>query len=1051
MLINELKNELKFAARQPIFIIGMILFALYGLFFSAVFPSNGPDAVKQLKIVQIALLMLSLPILISILASLLFLRDENSNMSELILVTPVTFKKRWLTRCLALIIISLVAFSLLFLITMGSLSWQFGFSLEFINLSLHSLLLLTLPTVILAAAFALWLAIKFTNSLLIYVIFAGLWIGYLFLASINGNPILAGSSVLSESLYQLMLNVDPYGITAALDNFNTANQTIDLGQIINRLSVLILGLLAIYMTVTKAEPNSDYKSNSLQIKTSQAKVNSISFYFKNPIVGLVHFQLISLIKNKITLGILLLWPVLVFNEVLSGVNYSESFSVLIAPNSVDALSRAAFDMQLFLGSLLVVLWTWQITKLAKSCNMEQLTAVTPVKNYQLVLSQVASLAVMVVILVTLTGLGSLIAELINNNQLNFKSYLSILSITALPLVLLGTMFLSLHHIFKSNLAVMVTIAFILLFKFTPLAVNLEIAHTFWNIAGSTLRTPDNYWGFDRSLSVYLPYMGLWILFSLSLVLLVSYRSHRGTQIDVSPFLKIPLPIILAFCLTGFYGLSLHWQLAEEKPLYNSHKREAWKANYEKSYGNWANKPQPTVIAIDSKVDIYPEQEYADFQLVYTLQNQTDKTINQVLIGQYSMGFIANVDDTEFSSVKFDDELSQGIYDFAQPLLPSEQRKVKINFTYKQPQLWPATMHQTVKSKFTYLRSIPLLPVIGYKQVLQLQDPDLREKFELAPLTEIKPSQLENNDDEIAAEYQWIQLSSQISTASNHNAIAQGALVKQWAEGDRRFFHYQTKQPIRAIPTWVSVPFDKISTQSADTTLNVFTPTLGEAANINLKAMKDTLEWFATNITPYKHSQLSSIAMPEFGGTGYALPSITFIGHKVGFLSKPSESAGFDQRYRRSVHETAHQWFGHDIGNGVPDERVFLIESLTKYIELVVIEKHYGIDAMRSLVEYEQERYKQRRRADFSEQLALIDAIQSYDQYSRATLVFSKLREQIGDEPIIKALQHLWKKHAYPNKPATSLDFVRYLKNNSPLDQHSLIEQLFLSAETEYLL
>lgn len=87
--------------------------------------------------------------------------------------------------------------------------------------------------------------------------------------------------------------------------------------------------------------------------------------------------------------------------------------------------------------------------------------------------------------------------------------------------------------------------------------------------------------------------------------------------------------------------------------------------------------------------------------------------------------------------------------------------------------------------------------------------------------------------------------------------------------------------------------------------------------------------------------LHIVAAPKFGGTGYALPEIILIGNKVGFRASPSFDAGFDQRYRRAVHETAHQWFGHDIGNSVPDDSAFLVESMAKYIELVMIEKRYG--------------------------------------------------------------------------------------------------------------
>ena len=72
-------------------------------------------------------------------------------------------------------------------------------------------------------------------------------------------------------------------------------------------------------------------------------------------------------------------------------------------------------------------------------------------------------------------------------------------------------------------------------------------------------------------------------------------------------------------------------------------------------------------------------------------------------------------------------------------------------------------------------------------------------------------------------------------------------------------------------------------------------------------------------------------------------------------------------------------------------------------------------------------------------------------HSRATLVFVRLRSELGDQCITAALRQLWLKHGYPNTPASSMDFVRQLKLASPEEQHALIDQLLLSEKVEGLL
>ncbi|RYV03980.1 hypothetical protein SOPP22_00760 [Shewanella sp. OPT22] len=1044
-----LLNELKFAFRQPIIGIGIILMALYGFAFSFAFPVGEYEPAKQLQVTQMTLLMLLLPIVISILACTLFLRDKSSEMSELVEVTPVSFSKRWSLRCAALTIVTFTSLAFVFSLTVMAFSWKSGFSLQFISVSLYNLALLSAPIVILETAIALGLSLRFGNHLLVYVVFAVLWIGYSFLASINGSPVLAGSSILNESLYQVMLWADPYGVTAIFDNFNSTDSLFDLTQLFNRFGVFSIGLASIYFLLfrrTKTQLTSNKKPSETQVTYQE----STRFHFKSVTLELSRFQLIALLSNKITIAIVLLWPLLVFNEVFSGINYSEAFSVLTNPNSIDALNRVAFDTLLFLGSMLLVLWSLQIAKLDKHVRIEELTAVTSIKNHHLLLSQVITISIMLVVISVLTGIGSLVAEVVNGNDWQAVAYVTVLSLTSLPLMLLGIIFISIHHIFKSNLLVFGIIVTILLFKFTPIATYLGITHTFWSIASTPLRVPDNFWGLERSISVYLPYIGLWGLVCLSLLSTAIYRTHRGTQIDTPSFKHTPKTVISVFIVLLLYALSLHAQLAEEKPLFNSHKREAWKAHYEKTFGAWQNKPQPQIIAIDSVVDIYPNQQFANFEIEYIIENQTDTAIEEVLIGNYPMGVSVHISEANLNLVSYEQPLKHGVYQFNQPLKPDEQRTLSFSFTFKQPQLWPAVMHQIIKPEFVYLRSIPMLPVVGYEPKLQIKDANLREEYNLAPLPEIKPSELEKHPNSSLDQYEWVSLSSQISTAKNHTAIAQGELIKQWTSEERNFYQYQTYSPIRAIPTWVSVPFDATSANTKGAKLSVLTPNKGSAAQVNLKAMNDTVNWFTENIAPCKHSQLHLIAMPDFGGTGYALPGIMFIGHRVGFLSEPSKDAGFDQRYRRALHETAHQWFGHDIGNGVAGEQAFLVESMVKYIELIIIEKHYGKEAMSALVKHERERFDQRNRVDFDKTVALINATQSHDQYSRATLAFAKLRKEVGDKPIIAAIKHLWEKHSFPQKPARSIDFINYLKTNTEPTYHDLIDDLFLKSDINTL-
>ena len=1042
-------NEWRFCMRQPLVLICMILMPIFSIILSSGSQEGSYNPGGQLQLSHIILLMMVLPIVLGALSPIVFLRDTSSNMFELINCTPITYKKRWLLRYGTMVSLLFALFVVCFTLVLALYTAEFGFSAEFFTITILNLLLLVLPSILFVTAFSLWLSTYWQSAMVMYVWIAALGISYLMLGSMAGSPVLAGSKVISDSFYNTMLWLDPYAITALLDNINSANIYTSVELLVNRLVYVLASVAFVYIVLTKKPKEKVRKKStgSLNTETLSKQTNSRikreNRLPTSPFLQLIKVSFFTLLHSRVTQIILLIWPMIIFNEVMSGISYAEALSV-ISPNSIDALNLVAFDLFSVLGAFVVALWSWFICSRDKSYNIAELIAAAPISNRQLVGAHIIALGSMIILLLLLTFVGSSLAELMSGSEWIFGHYLVQLGLSGLPLFLLGSLFICLHHLCRSSAIAGGVVVFILLIKFTPIMTALGMTHTLWNIAGSPLQAPDNFWGYSASISLYLPYMAVWITACISLALLAISRSHRGTGLGNLSIRSLPKSVLMSFTVTLLAGLSLHFALVDEKPLTNSDKRETWKAQYETRFAQWENKAQPAVVHIDSEIDIYPSQELANFKVSYTLENRTTTPIDQVLIGRYGNYTFGNIKIDGATLVEFDDELNQGIYQFSQKLMPGQQRVMHAEFNYKQSQFWPHRSHQVVKPEFTYFRANPLLPTVGYQVNYQLDDAQLRAKYKLKEIENLSPSKIFKEVKNETGTYQWASLSTVISTKLGHQVISQGELISTWNKDQRAFFKFQTKQPVHSIPTWLSVPYDKVSQKTQETTLNVYSPLNNEAAQIHIKAMADTLTWFAENITPYTGARLNIIAAPDIGDSGYALPQIILIKNTVGFRAKPSKEAGFDQRYRRAVNETAHQWFGHGIGNGVTKDRSFLSESLTKYVELVILEKHYGEKAMLALVQIEQERYDLSQRNKLQMSVALVDAIHTHDVHSRATLAFAKLRETVGDKPITAALKLLWLQHVYPNTPATSMDFVRALKRHSATKHHPLINELFLS-------
>ena len=770
---------------------------------------------------------------------------------------------------------------------------------------------------------------------------------------------------------------------------------------------------------------------------------------------LIKVPFFTLLHSRTTQVIFLIWPMVIFNEVLSGIGQAEPLSMYSA-NSIDALNFVAFDVFSVFGAFVVALWSWFICSRDKSFNIAELVAAAPISNRQIIGGQIIALGLLISVLVVLTFIGSSLAELAAGSDWLFSHYIVQLGLTALPLFLLGTLFICIHHLCRSSAVAGGLVIVILLVKFSAIMTALGLTHTLWNIADSPIQEPDNFWGYRASLSVYLPYMSVWLIAATSMVLLASNRSHRGTSLGKLSLTGLPKHVLSSFVVTVVAGLGLHFALVSEKPLTNSDKRETWKAQYETQFGNWQHKAQPSIVHIDSNVDIFPAQQFAKFSLSYTLENRTTSPINKILVGRYgNYAFgsysIKQQDQKDATLIEFNSALNQGVFQLSRTLMPGEQTTMQTEFTYEQSQLWPHRSHQVVTPEFSYLRATPLLPTVGFQTEYLLTNAQIRDHYNLPQLEAQAPSKQINKDNSHAGKYNWASLNTVISTQLNHQPISQGTLVRSWQKNQRTFVHYQTKHPVNAIPTWLSVPFTALSKTVQGTTLNVYSPSKNQATEINLKAMADTMAWLNQNVSPYTGAQLNLIAAPDIGAHSFSVPHIMLLNHTIGFRAKPTADAEFDQRYRRMVSETARQWFAHDLGNGVNNERSFFVESMPKYIELVMIEKQFGTKAMLALVEYEQNRFNLGQTNSYQNPVALIDATQKFDIESRATLAFAKLRETLGDEPIIAALKSLWLHHAYPQTPATSMDFIRALQRHSPKTHYTLINELFLSPITQPIL
>ena len=990
-------------------------------------------------------------------------------------------------------------------VTLQSLYWM----------SLQLFLLQQLPALLLLVALQLWCSRKTPHPALLYLLTAVCWLGYVLLAAATGSPVMANSQPISPWLSQLMLYLDPYALTPWLVQLqSSASINPDTTVLLNRLFILGISALLLWRAWATRPSLSKLQSGKLQsgklqfrtaTKSPQAAIHDnhpFDCSMSDPISGqpqtthfktvpptssnwqsfvsLLRLQWLQLLRQRSTVLALLLLTGLVFSEVFTGLGYAEALSRL-QPDSRDALNRINWDVLPRFGLLLLAFWASQLSWLNRQLRFDSLIAATPVSGVVQLCSQLAVMWFLTLLLVVLSFSAVAVAQLLSHIPIQFDEYLQQGLFTLSPLLLWGMLLLACHALLRSPLRANAVVAVLLLFGLSPLPDMLELQHPLWRVGQTQLLMPDALWGYQGSVggagihfsdSVsgsfssggFWPYLMFWGLLALTLWLLALQLYHRGTGAS-APRQRLSHPIGLFAAVLALLwltqGLHIHQQVQQNGALETPRQRQAQRAAYEQLYQHWQHQPQPVVSKVQLQVELFPAAQQATIAATLTLTNPHPTPITQMLVtlpgsfaDQQALQSI-DLDGAQLipPSIPPQPEHQQRIYQFDQPLASGATTQLIVNLQLAQHAITASPQHQVLRSEFSYLRLLHLLPQVGFIPELRLRDTKTRAEFGLAPLpaAETQPSILAATATPASARYDWAQLETIISVPQGYQGIAAGTLIRQWQQQDRQYFHYKTTDAVRNLPAVIAVPWQPQQSTQDGVTLEIYSPTYNAATGLNMQAMQQTLDWFGTNMGAYPGDALRLVMMPDVGPTGYALPQLVLINHRVGVRAVAAPDAGFSQVYRRAVHEVAHQWFGHGLGNGVPGDGAFLVESLAKYAELVLIEQHFGIDAMQALVDFEQQRYSRALAGSRSEQKSLIDADESYDQYSRATLVFARLRQELGDPILTATLRQLWQQHRYPKTPASAMDFVRELLRQSPAEKHPLIRQLLLEVDVGQLL
>jgi ABC-2 type transport system permease protein len=302
---------------------------------------------------------------------------------------------------------------------------------------------------------------------------------------------------------------------------------------------------------------------------------------------------------------------------------------------------------------------------------------------------------------------------------------------------------------------------------------------------------------------------------------------------------------------------------------------------------------------------------------------------------------------------------------------------------------------------------------------------------------------------ISNDADWVTFEVVVSTSADQIAVAPGELIREWTEGDRRYFQFRTREKILDFSSVLSARYQVIRDGWKDVGLGVYYHP-GHEYNLAkmMKGMQAALEYCTSNFSPYQNKTLRIMEFPRYAGFAQSFPASIPYSESIGFIARVDSKSeeDIDYPFYITAHEVAHQWWAHQVIGGNVQGSTMLSESLAQYTALMVMKHEVGPEQMRRFLKYEMDRYLIGRSVERKKELPLARVEnQGYIHYNKASVIFYALQDYVGEEDLNRVLHEYVEAVAYQNPPYTnSTELIDRIRKIVPPNLSYIIDDMFES-------
>lgn len=997
---------------------------------------------------------------VTIIAAQVLLREQDSGFQQLLYATPVTKQQLFISRVFIIFAISVLLFAVLVagFIVGNFLPRRGNDELGAFNISyyLRPLLFVGIPNIIFCTALISlsgWLS---KNKLMIYL--SGLFIYVLYIVGsiFSNSPMMANASPASDEAMAMAARFDPFGIAAFFEQTkywsvlqrNTQQISFSGNLLFNRIAWLLfsLGCFLLSMRVfkltvadkkiKKKEPIAEtqrkfvYKQALTQTGSREHSLQTVLSFIK------IDFK--SIVKGIPFIILCLLWIFLLGMEIYSEIDAGSRLPERYATTAL-MINRITGTIPFFC-LMAIIFYSNELIWRSKNSGMAALENSTSANTTMVFIAKLVSLSIIPLLLTALSIITGITFQLIYGYpHIDMALYSSLFYITAFPMICCLAIIMSLQVIIKNKYAGIAAAVIFVLLTNTSIGKLAGLKNPLFRIGNSYAQRyseMNGYGSYFDSFSWTLLYAAA---IALLLLVLAGHYWNRSTS---GQFLKgkfeqvyfgIALIVLLASGGYIFYQGIQHPVLSKEQQ-YN------WQQNYEAAYRQYAAMPQPDIAAMQTNIDLYPQENRYEVAGTYWLKNNSGRSIDTVLIYFKKESRNQAIEFPSAILLKKDEENDHYLFRLKKALNPADSIQMNFQFSYAWSPFRGHEPFNAIVENGSFIRISRYYPVLGYQPGNEIDDEKIRGERNMPDIT---PQKKAEDTTDSRNSFTWLDM--QVSTAGDQTAIAVGELQKQWKEGNRQHFHYKTSQ---AVPFRFAVSSAKYGLKKEmfnDKQLEVFYhPAHSENVDRLMEAAKNTLLYCEKNFGPYPFKTVRFAEVSGFtrGFAATAYPATIFMTEDMVFHTNIKNSKGADVINEQASHELSHQWWGGIALHAASKEgSALLTESLAMYTEMMLNKLAGDSDAVLKMVRLHKSLYFSERMFD-KEQPLYNSQGQVFLSYNKGTVSLYQLYLLIGEEKINQALRNLSLKHGYNKRAPGTPDLLNEFYTVSTPQQHIMINELF---------